>query len=152
MCWRFATRPIDFEEKENGCLVCISHKPTRYGYFDFSRNGIRQLMHRHIYEEMFGAIPEGLIVRHKCDNRSCINPEHLELGTYLDNNRDKVERGRQTRGVEHHSAKLTEDDVREIKRLISLGMKNIEIFKKFNLNGPSMVSRIKNGHLWTHIK
>lgn len=65
-----------------------------------------------------GPIPDGLIVRHKCDNPPCVNPAHLELGTRADNVRDRDGRGRHVafHGVNHPMARLTEDAVREIRR------------------------------------
>ena len=72
-------------------------------------------LHRYLFELEFGAIPDGLVVRHSCDNPSCVNLEHLSLGTPLDNNRDKVERGRQARGSHNGNAKLTECDVLRIR-------------------------------------
>jgi len=58
---------------------------------------------------------DGLVVRHKCDNPACINPNHLELGTQKDNLRDMAERGRSTRGEAGHFAKLTADQVEDIR-------------------------------------
>lgn len=79
--------------------------------------------HRLAYETWVGPIPEGMVVRHKCDNPPCINPEHLELGTPKDNARDREERGRRTpaRGEKHGCAKLTWDNVNEIRSLWSTG-------------------------------
>jgi hypothetical protein len=143
--------PIEFEENQDGCFVCVSHKPTSHGYYAISINKVRKLMHRHVYEEMYGPIPIDFVVRHKCDNRSCINPEHLELGTQLDNIRDAVERGRTPKGEGHWQAKLTENDVREIKMLISKGVRNLDIAKMYNI-GKDSISNIKREKNWRHIQ
>lgn len=64
------------------------------GYGVIKRRGKTMKAHRMIYEECFGMIPEGMVVRHTCDNPPCVNPAHLLLGTPKDNMRDKMERGR----------------------------------------------------------
>src|SRR5690606_27753652 len=66
-------------------------------------------------------IPDGLIVRHKCDNPPCINPEHLDLGTHKDNSDDMISRGRdRSRGSRSPRSKLTDEEavalVEEYKR------------------------------------
>ena len=108
---------INFEKDENGCFICISHYKDKDGYAIFKKDGKAMKIHRHIYEECFGEIPKGMIVRHKCDNPSCINPEHLEIGTHQDNSNDKVSRGRHKggKGETHGMAKLTKELVEEIR-------------------------------------
>lgn len=73
-------------------------------------------VHRWSYSEFIGPIPDGLDVLHKCDNPPCIRPEHLFLGTTLENQLDKVSKDRQAKGETNGFSKLTEEDVREIRR------------------------------------
>jgi len=69
-----------------------------FGYGTFQLDGKAQRAHRVIWLWTKGQIPERLLVCHKCDVRNCVNPEHLFLGTYLDNNRDRKEKGRGATG------------------------------------------------------
>lgn len=119
-----------------------------YGIFTV-RQGRQALAHRFAYEIFHGAPPSpGLVVRHKCDNALCVNPDHLELGTHAENMRDKVLRGRQSRGEKSPSAKLTEGQVREI-RSAPPGMGR-SMARKFGIS-ESHASMIRNGHAWKHV-
>lgn len=101
-----------------------------------------------------GDIPPGLLVLHTCDNRRCVNPKHLFLGTYLDNAKDRESKGRgnQPKGSENGWATLTEEMVAEIRRLYVKGKKgNTKMLKKmFNISQPT-VYRVGNGLTWRHV-
>lgn len=148
-----SSRKIDYKVTETGCFECTSHAVNSTGYFFIRNNGKTYQLHRFIYKEMFGEIPKGLVVRHKCDNRKCINPEHLELGTLADNNRDRVERGRSgdVKGEKVGTSKLKESEVKEIKSLLREGVKGKRIAKIFNVS-ESAISCIKRGERWQHVK
>lgn len=65
------------------------------GYGQITVKGRKYLAHRVVYEKAHGPLPAGLVVRHRCDNPRCVNPEHLEVGTQADNMADCAKRGRQ---------------------------------------------------------
>lgn len=112
-------KPIEYVETSNGCWECVSHALNkgypviRYQNRLYSGNQFSYLMY-------YGELPEGMVVRHKCDNPRCINPSHLELGTQLDNVQDMLDRNRGVlppviKGEENGNSKLTEKEVIEIK-------------------------------------
>lgn len=76
-----------------GCWIWIPPMSKR-GYGQLKADGKVWRVHRLSYELYVGAIPNGLVVRHRCDTPSCVNPDHLILGTQADNMRDMAERGR----------------------------------------------------------
>lgn len=98
----------------NGCLEWRGTRNTK-GYGQLRVGGKLTLVHRVTWEIHNGPIPDGLCVLHKCDNRVCVNHDHLFLGTHEDNVRDMCAKGRQARGETHSQAKLTEQDVLAIR-------------------------------------
>lgn len=85
---------LSAHSRPDGECVVWTRSRNRAGYGQIQINGRATMAHRAAYEASKGPIPEGLIVRHTCDNPPCIKPDHLILGTVADNNRDKAERGR----------------------------------------------------------
>jgi hypothetical protein len=128
-----------------------------YGQFVTCENGQphHSLAHRVAFELTFGTIPDGLSACHRCDNRQCCNPHHLFLGTQQDNLRDMHEKGRRgdTRvcGAAHGNAKLTDDDIREIRRLRDAGVSGPIVARQFGLN-RSTVNDIARRATWKHVE
>ncbi|QDH46778.1 putative HNH endonuclease [Aeromonas phage LAh_8] len=117
------------------------------GYGAIGFNGKVIATHRVAYMVYKGEIPEGLLVRHTCDNRLCCNPNHLELGTIQDNMKDKVIRKRQSFGEAHPPSFLTEDQVLEILKMEGTHQ---YIANKFGVS-RAHVSNIKSGRYWKHL-
>lgn len=126
-----------FVKKTRKTKTCWLWQGTKdregYGYFKNCNHLIT--VHRFSYMLHFGRIPKGLDVLHKCDIRNCVNPQHLFLGTQRDNNIDRNNKGRDNspKGEQHSMSKLTEEQVREIRRLRALGLKYKDIAALFGV-------------------
>ncbi len=138
-------------KKDEKCWEWLGSKtPNGYGT---SRDGNETISaHRLSFELFNGKIPIDLCVCHSCDNRSCVNPEHLWLGTTQDNTEDKMKKGRKAdkRGEKHHLAKLSEDDVFKIREMHVQGLKQCEIAKIYHVDNSS-ISNIIRKRNWSHI-
>ena len=89
-------------------------------------------------------------MRHSCDNKECVNPAHLTLGTQAQNMADKVGRGRQARGESHGNARYTEDCVARIRAAFALGRRQASI--SFCAGAErTFVWRVVHGVSWPHV-
>lgn len=109
--------------------------------------------HRFSWELHYGPIPDDQIVGHHCDTPRCIRPDHLFIGTPADNIADMVAKGRNNgpRGVTHHFAKLTENDVRRIRVLAAEGIRQYEIAKMFNVTRGAIKGIVYRRN-WKHVE
>lgn len=120
------------------------------GYVQTTCQGKHRFVHRIAYEFAYGPIPPGLSVCHKCDNRACARPDHLFVGTQFDNMADCVAKGRRTtiRGEAHYKARLTLEDVLEIRRAYKEdGVTQKELAVRFCV-GQAHISSIVRGKAW----
>ena len=100
-----------------------------------------------------GNIPNSLCVLHHCDNPGCVNPSHLFLGTYEDNSRDMITKGRgkpsHLYGEKNGSSKLTREQVSEIRKHLCCGENHYYIARKFGVSHTT-IWRIARGKSWIH--
>jgi hypothetical protein len=127
-----------------------------YGYISLGGHGGRKVqVHRAVWEEANGPIPDGLCVCHSCDNRPCCNLRHHFLGTRGDNLADMRAKGRQgtydRRGGSNPRVKLTEDDVRAIReRYAAGGVGQVELAREYGV-GKTTIGHILMRRNWAHI-
>lgn len=145
--------------------------PTAHGCINWlgalDKNGYGRLMidsgermraHRFAYQQHFGTIPKGMFVCHHCDNPSCVNHEHLFLGTPKQNSADRDKKGRTAKNnlagcpmKMLPNSKLSKSDVLEIRKLIKPRITIGQIAKMFNVD-YSTIYNIKHGITWYHLK
>lgn len=117
-----------------------------YGLFEF--RGVRYRAHRLSWELNCSPVPTGLYVCHHCDNRRCVRPSHLFLGTALDNARDAARKGRMSRRHRRGRAKLTFEQARAIRETYHAGgVSQRALAARYGL-GQSTVRDIVNGTTW----
>lgn len=148
------SKPFIVVVQPNGCWIPKNHLASKpKGYRLFKRNGRSNIsIHRYAYQILKENIPTGLLVLHNCDNPPCCNPDHLFLGTYLTNATDMhmKSRNRAPRGERATFAKLTSEQVIEIRRLFAEGVNFKEIAQRFNI-GNTHVHRLVRRENWKHI-
>lgn len=112
---------------------------TSSGYGQWRYGNKRPGAHRVAFSLSKGAIPEGLIVMHSCDNRPCCNPTHLSLGTQSDNMQDMVRKGRSTAGDNHPMIKIPDADLPLVKAAYFRdGATKSSVAKQFGVSRPTI--------------
>ncbi len=134
--------------KADGCWEWTGNRSHGYGLVCAGKKRVGA--HRRSWEMANGPVPAGMWVLHKCDNPPCVRPDHLFLGHQKDNEADKVAKGRQRYGSRHGNAKLTEDDVIDIRSLRSFGATLRDLSTSFAV-AEGVISSIANRRAWKHV-
>lgn len=138
------------EKSNNGCWTWLRGK-TKAGYGYLTINYKNHYAHRLSWRLTYGIIPKNAVIMHRCDNPACVNPEHLRLGTQKDNLQDMWNKQRGSMGNEHPFAKVTDEDVKKIRKLGKI--KNLyrrEIGEMFGISRQAVTDIIYN-RTWKHI-
>lgn len=126
------------------CWIWLAHRDNR-GYGRFSYNGVLKLAHRCSWIIYRGPISDNLDVLHSCDNPTCVNPDHLAIGTHQKNMQDMVKRGRHKtrKGESNNQAKLTQSQVNEI-RSRSATTTQVQLAKEYGVTQAAIWYILKN--------
>ncbi len=127
------------------------HKISEYGVFEIYN--IEYKAHRISFFYHNKRTKESEFdILHKCDNRWCVNPNHLYEGTSIENNRDKAERGEgYNKGIFNHAAIITEEDIPKIFKLRSLGRSQQKIAEEYGVTFAT-IGKILRRKTWKHVK
>ena len=149
------------KQDPDACWEWQAYTRTGYGQFYVNRNRRHIQAHRLSWMFAFGSIPKGLYVCHHCDNRACVNPTHLFLGSHSDNTRDAYHKGRLfplaelgfhcKAGEQHHNSKLTDGEVLDIRRLYNAGGTTYRSLAEHYNVTHSCIQGIINRKSWSHI-
>lgn len=144
----FILSRIEIDTKTN-CWNWTKSLIKGYARISGTRSKESPLTSRYVFKYLKGIDPKNKQVCHTCDNPKCVNPDHLFLGTLIDNFKDMKNKGRSARGIKNTKAKLTEY---EVKKILSLKGKlnQHEVGRLFNVCG-STISNIWNKRTWKHI-
>ena len=139
--------------KTKSCWLWTGTIRGKSGYGCLEINSKLTSAHRYSWTLSKGNIPDDLFVLHKCDNKLCVRPEHLFLGTQADNNKDRATKNRSWHptGELHPIHVLTESQVREIRAIYAKGtMSQRDIARLYDV-AQWTVGKILNHKTWSHI-
>jgi len=148
--WSLLDRLMHYVSIQDGGCWLWTGGTNKAGYGRISVSGRLVVAHRVSYELHVGEVPDQLCVLHRCDVPSCVNPEHLFLGTHTDNMRDMVSKGRNVarRGEENSQAKLTKSRVLLLREKYASGSSNISaLAREFGVSRRAIRFAIK-GETW----
>ena len=135
--------------RETGCLEWTAAVRTDgYGMLKLGERMVGA--HRVAWELAHGPVPEGLCVCHTCDNRLCVEPNHLFLGTNAENLADRDAKERQARGTRQGQAKLNEVAVRVIRYMAAKG-EPIGKLARLHKVDPKTVREVVQRETWAHV-
>lgn len=137
-----------------GCWEWTGGKNQKgYGMYRFLANGSyrTQAAHRYFYEQINGRLPARVLVCHSCDNPSCVNPDHLFIGSNLDNMQDMRSKNRQAKWDKKKLTKLNPASALMIKHLYADGHGTIRSIAEAFGVCPSVVQQINFGRNWSHV-
>lgn len=131
---------------------------TESGYGRMYVEGKLQLAHRLSWMIHVGTIPYKKCVLHKCDNRTCVNPQHLFIGTIIDNNQDRHAKGRSSggrnggghKGEKNGRSILTAEKVKQIRRRLRNKCDRRGLAKEYGVTKPT-IDAIATGRNWSHV-
>jgi hypothetical protein len=129
----------------------IWQRATAGGGYGQISNGGRVYAHRLSYEVFVGPIPEGMLCLHRCDVPSCVNYEHLYLGTTQDNVDDMWNRGRGLMGSSRGNAVLNEEIVADILQALSEGEEKSVLADHYGVS-RELIGKVARGELWGHVE
>ncbi len=142
---RFHTKYI---KKDSGCWEWQEGKHNGYGQYRVGKTVWRA----HRFSALINGISLGDdLIRHTCNNPSCVCPDHLMSGSYKDNSDDKVTAQRQPRGTTHGRSKLTEQQVKDIRdKYVPWVYSTTKLAKEYGVSHV-MINAIVNKKNWNHI-
>lgn len=138
------------EDPLTGCIEWIGARNGR-GYGVVKRGGVTRPASRWAYWYSFGPIPPGVVVRHRCDNPPCVNPDHLTLGSQAENIQDSVSQNRHCHGESHGMSKLTEAHVMSIRSRYAGGESKASIARSYGMSRTA-ITDICNKKSWSHVE